>query len=218
MSVSMNSGAAAVSAKHRNAERSVRVLGQTAAVAGISGALLLALKAMVLVSPAVMPGSAGLDALGPPNAVAPLEAPAAPVTFELASASTPIVDSERTVTPTVTLPTTTTKPVVTNKPSTRSTPSTPSTPSAPAGPSSNLGDTTKPVTDLVDGLLPGVGSTVAGVVDTVGVLVDNLIDTVNGTTGNLLKPVTDTLGVGSSSEADQGLLPQVGGLLDDLLG
>jgi hypothetical protein len=220
MSVSMNSGAAAISAKHRNAEGSVRVLGQTAAVAGISGALLLALKAMVLVSPAVLPGSDGLDALGRPNAVAPVEAPAVPVTFEPAAANTPVGHSERTVSHTVTVPTTTTtKPVTVTKPTTPAkTPSTPSTPAAPAGPASSVGHVTKPVTDLVDGVLPGVGTTVGGVVDTVGSTADGLVDTVNGATGGVLKPVTDTLGVGSSTEAKSGLVPQLGDTLNSTLG
>ena len=221
MSVSMNSGVAAVSAKHRNAEGTARVLGQTAAVAGISGALLLALKAMVLVSPAVLPHGADLDALGRPNAVAPVEAPAAPVTFEPAAVSTPVGSSEHAVTRTVTIPTTTTKPVTVTKPSTPSTPnkpSTPSTPSTPQGPGSTLGQTTKPVTDLLDGVVPGVGSTVGGVVDTVGSTADGLVDTVNGATGSVLKPVTDTVGLGSSNEAKGGLLPTVGNTLDNVVG
>lgn len=216
---------AAIAAKHRgNAEGSVRVLGQTAAVAGISGALLLALKAMVLVSPAVLPGSDGLDALGRPNAVtAPVEP--APVVFEPASSSAPVGASERTaptVTRTVVLPTpTTSTPVVVDKPGTPtkpSTPSTPSTPSKPADTSSSVGTVTKPVTDLVDGVLPGVGTTVGGVVDTVGGTADGLVDTVNGTTGNVLKPVTDTLGVGSSQEAKKGLVPSLGTTVDGVVG
>ncbi|GAA0619563.1 hypothetical protein GCM10009547_22560 [Sporichthya brevicatena] len=218
--------AAAIAAKHRgNAEGSVRVLGQTAAVAGISGALLLALKAMVLVSPAVLPGSDGLDALGRPNAVtAPVEP--APVVFEPASSSAPVGASERTaptVTRTVVLPTpTTSTPVVVDKPSTTptkpNTPSTPSTPTKPAGASSSVGTVTKPVTDLVDGVLPGVGTTVGGVVDTVGGTADGLVDTVNGATGNLLKPVTDTVGLGSSQEAKQGLVPTLGNTLGNVVG
>jgi hypothetical protein len=219
MSVNMNSGAAAVSAKHRgNAEGSVRVLGQTAAVAGISGALLLALKAMVLVSPAVLPGGDGLDALGRPNAVTAPAVPA-PVVFEPASSDMPIGASERTapsITRTVvTIPDAVTKPgvagvnkPVTTTPSKPSTPSTPSTPAAP--PAGTVGTVTKPVTDLLDGVVPGVGSTVGGVVDTVdkvakpvtdtvktlpvvGGVVDTVEETVAGEQG-LVKDLTDTVG------------------------
>jgi hypothetical protein len=219
----MNSGAAAISAKHRNAEGSVRVLGQTAAVAGISGALLLAHMAMVLVSPAVLPGSAGLDALGRPQAVAPVEAPAVPVTFEPAAATTPVGHSERSVTHTVTVPTTTTKTVTVTKPSTPATTNTPSTPATPAEkPVSSLDPVKKPVSDLLNGVVPGVGTTVGGVVDTVGSTADGLVDTVNGVTGGALKPVTDTLGVGSSTEAKSGLVPTVGntvgGVVDTVAG
>lgn len=212
--------AAAITAKHKgNAEGSVRVLGQTAAVAGISGALLLALKAMVLVSPAVLPGGDGLDALGRPQAVAAAEAPV-PVVFTPAAAEAPVGHSERTVTRTVTIPTTTTKPVTTTTPTTtdNSNPSTPTTPTAPAGPASGVGKVTKPVTDLVDGVLPGVGTTVGGVVDTVGSTADGLVDTVNGATGGVLAPVTDTLGLGTTEKAKDGLVPQLGNTLGNVTG
>lgn len=218
MSVNMNSGAAAVSAKHRgNAEGSVRVLGQTAAVAGISGALLLALKAMVLVSPAVLPGGDGLDALGRPNAVTAPAVPA-PVVFEPASSDMPIGASERTapsITRTVvTIPDAVTKPGVAgvNKPvtTTPSKPSTPSTPSTPAETPGTVENVTKPVTDLLDGVVPGVGGTVDGVVKTVdkvakpvtdtvktlpvaGGVVDTVEETVAGEQG-LVKDLTDTVG------------------------
>lgn len=227
MSVSMNSGAAAISAKHRNAEGSVRVLGQTAAVAGISGALLLALKALVLVSPAVLPGGDGLDALGRPQAVAPVEAPAAPVIFEPAAASTPVGSSEHAITRTVTAPSTTTKMLTVTTPSKPvQTPNKPGVPGAPGQPAktptSSLDPVKKPVTDLLDGVVPGVGTTVGGVVDTVGTTADGLVDTVNGATGSILKPVTDTVGLGSSSEAKGGLLPTVGdtvgGVVDTVTG
>ncbi|HVE27126.1 MAG TPA: hypothetical protein VNC22_17090 [Sporichthya sp.] len=226
MSVNMNSGAAAISAKHRNAEGSVRVLGQTAAVAGISGALLLALKALVLVSPAVLPGGDGLDALGRPQAVAPaVEAPAAPVIFEPAAASTPVGSSEHAITRTVTAPSTTTKTVTISTPS-KPVPA-PNKPGDPGQPvkddeTSSLDPVKKPVKDLLDGVVPGVGSTVGGVVDTVGTTADGLVDTVNGVTGNVLKPVTDTVGVGSSDDAKGGLLPTVGntvgGVVDTVSG
>jgi hypothetical protein len=67
---------AAISTHRGQAEGPVKVLGQTAAVAGISGALLLALKAMVLVAPVVLPHGTGLDSLG---RVAPNTSVAAPV-------------------------------------------------------------------------------------------------------------------------------------------
>ncbi|MBA3743515.1 hypothetical protein [Sporichthya sp.] len=216
--------AAAITAKHKgSAEGSVRVLGQTAAVAGISGALLLALKAMVLVAPAVLPGGDGLDALGRPNAVA---APVVevPVVFEPASADMPIGASERTapsITRTVTIPTTTTKPVTTTNPSnpTTSNPSNPSTPSTPADkPASPVGTVTKPVTDLLDGIAPGVGTTVGPVVDTVGGTADGVVDTVTGATGGVLKPVTDTLGVGSGAAAEQGLVAKLGNTVGNVVG
>lgn len=242
--------AAAISAKHRgNAEGSVRVLGQTAAVAGISGALLLALKAMVLVSPAVLPGGEGLDALGRPNAVTAPAVPA-PVVFEPASSDMAIGASERTAPSVsrtiVTLPNTTTKPVTAgvskpNTPSTPSTPNTPSTPSTPAAPGT-VGSVTKPVTDLLDGVVPGVGSTVGGVVDTVdkvakpvtdtvkslpvvGGVVETVEETVAGEQG-IVKDLTDTVGstvggVTGGTSGNGGLLGGVtgsGGLLGGVLG
>lgn len=213
--------AAAITAKHKgSAEGSVRVLGQTAAVAGISGALLLALKALVLVAPAVLPGGDGLDALGRPNAVV---APEVPVVFTPAASDMPIGASERTapsITRTVVIPTTTTvtKPVTTTNPSTPTT-NNPSTPSTPVEkPASSVGTVTKPVTDLLDGIVPGVGTTVGGVVDTVGGTADGLVDTVNGATGSVLKPVTDTLGVGSGAAAEQGLVPTLGNTVGNVVG
>jgi hypothetical protein len=207
--------AAAIAAKHRgNAEGSVRVLGQTAAVAGISGALLLALKAMVLVAPAVLPGGDGLDALGRPNAVAPA-VEAAPVTFTPASADTPIGSSERTA-PTnhrsVVIPTTTTKPATTTN--TPSTTDTPATPAAPSGPTSGVGQATDPITKTVDGLL---GTNLGKTVDNLGSTVKNLpvVGPVVNDATEALAPVTDGL------LGDEGLLaPVVGdeGLLSGVTG
>ncbi|MGQ0844005.1 MAG: hypothetical protein ACT4QF_07700 [Sporichthyaceae bacterium] len=73
--------ATTVKKKHKGeTSDAMRVLGQTAAVAGISGALLLSLKAMVLVAPAVLPSGSGLDALGrPAPGVASVDDLAAPV-------------------------------------------------------------------------------------------------------------------------------------------
>lgn len=199
--------AAAISAKHRgNAEGSVRVLGQTAAVAGISGALLLALKAMVLVAPSVLPGGEGLDALGRPNAIT-APAVAAPVVFEPASADMPIGASERTapsITRTVvTLPSTTTittkpvkagAPVTTTTPPIRTSPEAPSVPvDAPEGPA---GTVTKPVKDLLDDLAPTVGTTVDGVVDTVDKVAKPVVDTVKSTApavGGVVDTVEETV-------------------------
>jgi hypothetical protein len=240
--------AAAISAKHRgNAEGSVRVLGQTAAVAGISGALLLALKAMVLVSPAVLPGGDGLDALGRPNAVTAPAVPA-PVVFEPASADMPIGASERTapsITRTVvTIPNTTSKPVIAgvNQPTTPSTPSTPGTPSTPSTPAApgTVGTVTKPVTDLVDGLIPGVGSTVGGVVATVDKVAKPVTDTVkslpvvggvvgtveetvagdSGLVSNLTGTVGNTVGgvTGGTSTGSGGALAPVTGVVGGLTG
>ncbi|MGQ0467848.1 MAG: hypothetical protein ACT4QG_21330 [Sporichthyaceae bacterium] len=74
-------GRAGVNKRHRGeTSDAMRVLGQTAAVAGISGALLLSLKAMVLIAPAVLPNGSGLDALGRPAPnVASVDDLAAPV-------------------------------------------------------------------------------------------------------------------------------------------
>ncbi len=198
MSVNTNSqGAAAVSAKHRgrNAEGSVRVLGQTAAVAGISGALLLALKAMVLVSPAVLPDGDGLDALGRPNSIVDVNDGAqAPVIFAPASnpvATTPTFgNSERTGVFSPSRPTTGGPNIVTlpkpvkDKPSTPSTPSTPSKNTDAKTPESTVGKVTEPATDLLDRV---AGTKLGKTVDTVG----KTVDTVAKPVVEVAKPVTE---------------------------
>jgi|GEM_PF-5395937 len=78
--------------KHRGQPGAIKVIGQTAAVAGLSGALLLGLKAMVLVAPSVLPHGNGLDSLGraTPSAGAPGIADTAPISLGSALAAAPV--------------------------------------------------------------------------------------------------------------------------------
>jgi hypothetical protein len=96
-------------AKHRGRlgkDGPIRALGQSAAVAGTSGVLLLALKAAVLVSPTVLPhaAGAGLNALGIPNALSAIGdtsgalAGNEPLVFQAASNQLPVGDTQPTVT------------------------------------------------------------------------------------------------------------------------
>lgn len=94
-------------AKHRGRlgkDGPVRALGQSAAVAGTSGVLLLALKAAVLVSPTVLPhaAGAGLNALGIPNSLSAIAGNTGalagagddPVIFRPASTATEVGDTD----------------------------------------------------------------------------------------------------------------------------
>ena len=213
---------AAISKHRGQAEGPVKVLGQTAAVAGISGALLLALKAMVLVAPVVLPHGTGLDSLG---RVAPNTAEAAPVANPvdigtmvngaLADAAPRVTGiSEHTADHQAPASGGTTVPRQHNgggsnaggshgstNPSTGNSGASSSQP----GVVGNLVDT---VGSTVDGVVPGVGSTLIGATKPV-------TDTLDST----LKPVTDTLKPVTGTVA--GLtkdVPVVGNLTNSLAG
>lgn len=226
MSVNTNS-AAVTSAKHRgrNAEGSVRVLGQTAAVAGISGALLLALKAMVLVSPAVLPDTDGLDALGRPNSIVDVNDSAqAPVIFAPASnpiAAPAIGHSERTGVFSPTRPSTIGKVAdETDEQSPGPKKPVPAKPLKDADvPKSTVGKATKGITKTADdllgtdlsGTLDTVGTTlekapvVGGVVTTVGGAVEQtgLDDTVNDVATVITAPVKQIAGGQPAASAEK---------------
>jgi hypothetical protein len=189
---------AAISTHRGQADGPVKVLGQTAAVAGISGALLLALKAMVLVAPVVLPHGTGLDSLG---RVAPNTSVAAPVAnpVEIGQAVNSALDDA--------------DPVVTGlsehtaehqAPASGSTVPRQHNGGGSAGgsqgstnPSSgntgNSGGAAAP--GVVGNLVGTVGNTVDGVVpglgDTVVKATKPVTDVVDGTVGSTLKPVTD---------------------------
>jgi hypothetical protein len=217
---------AAITRHRGQAEAPVKVLGQTAAVAGISGALLLALKAMVLVAPVVLPHGTGLDSLG---RVAPNTAEVAPVANPvdigtmvngaLAAAAPRVTGlSEHTADHQAPANGGTTVPRQHNNggssagsshgstnPSTGNSGGGSSAPSSSAGVVGNLVDT---VGATVDGVVPGVGSTLIGATKPV-------TDTLDST----LKPVTDTLAPVTGTVA--GLtkdLPVVGNLTSSLAG
>lgn len=218
---SKSQGAAAASAKHRgpNAEGSVRVLGQTAAVAGISGALLLALKALVLVSPAVLPDTDGLDALGRPNSIVDVnDGVQAPVFF--APASNPIAvpsigHSERTALVDPARPSTIGKVAheTGDQAAGPKTPVGPTTPRTTSGaPKSAVGKVTKPVTDLVDGLVgTKLGKTVDGLGKTVETLpvvgkpVSDVLKTTTSTVAPVLAPVTGATGGSVANSSPSGV-------------
>jgi hypothetical protein len=186
--------------KHRGqAEAPMKVLGQTAAVAGISGALLLALKAMVLVAPVVLPHGTGLDSLG---RVAPNTAEAAPVANPV-DIGTMVNGALSDVAPRVTgvsehtaehqAPanggTTVPRQHHNNGGSTAGG-SHGSTKPASGG---NSGGATTPQSGVVGNLVDTVGSTVDGVVPGVGSTLIGATKPVTDTLDSTLKPVTDTL-------------------------
>jgi hypothetical protein len=212
---------AAITRHRGQAEAPVKVLSQTAAVAGISAALVLALKAMVLVAPVVLPHGTGLDSLG---RVAPNTAEVAPVAnpIDIGTAvngaladAAPIVSgtSEHTGSHSVPVNGGTTVPRqhtggsttgsghgATN-PSNGNTGGSSSTPDA--GVVGNLVDT---VGSTVDGVVPGLGSTLIGATKPVTDTLDSTLKPVTDT----LAPVTDTVAGLTSS------LPVVGNLTSGL--
>jgi hypothetical protein len=189
---------AAITGHRGQAEAPVKVLGQTAAVAGISGALLLALKAMVLVAPVVLPHGTGLDSLGrvAPNTaeVAPVANPVdigTAVNGALADAA-PVVSgtSEHTGANSVPRNGGTTVPRQhTGGGSTAGGSHGSTNPSSgnSGGASSSSG------TGVVGNLVDTVGSTVDGVVPGVGNTLIGATKPVTDTLDSTLKPVTDTL-------------------------
>ncbi|MGQ0631478.1 MAG: hypothetical protein ACT4P1_10575 [Sporichthyaceae bacterium] len=228
MTENMNEAASPATHKGAGTEGSVRVLGQTAAVAGISGVLLLALKAMILVSPAVLPGSDELDALGRPNAIVATDSNAAPVSFApVATSPAPAVSmvdrkpsgtSERNASPAAP------KPVVSDvvkvvKPKPAKPVVKPAKPVAkPAaedkGPVGGIGDIVTGITDKTP--LKPVGDVVGGLTDTVDKTTKNL-PLVGGSKGGSLPIVGDVAKdlpiVGGGSD---GGLPIVGDVAKDL--
>ncbi|HEY2834700.1 MAG TPA: hypothetical protein VGJ14_19940 [Sporichthyaceae bacterium] len=190
---------AAISTHRGQADGPVKVLSQTAAVAGISGALLLALKAMVLVAPVVLPHGTGLDSLG---RVAPNTTVAAPVAnpVEIGQAVNSALDDASPVVTGLSEHTAehqapasgTTVPRQHNGGGTAGGSHGSTNPS-----SGNSGDAAAPgvvgnlvgtVGSTVDGVVPGLGDTVVKATKPVTDLVDG---TVGSTVGSTLKPVTD---------------------------
>lgn len=225
MTENMNEAASPATHKGAGTEGSVRVLGQTAAVAGISGVLLLALKAMILVSPAVLPGSDELDALGRPNAIVATDTNAAPVVFAPVASSPDVAavvrkpsgTSERNASnPAAPKPVTVTKPVVVkpSKPVTK-----PAKPAAEAEkPKGPLGGTLAPATGLLDDVL-GEGTT-GGLVDKADGLTGGLTGGLPGGPKASKAPKAPTTGVGAVDQVVETLpvpelpLPKLpGGLL-----
>lgn len=239
----------AMSKKHRGeTSDAARVMGQTAAVAGISGALLLALKAMVLVAPAVLPSGTGLDALGRPAPnTASVDDLAAPVAIgrvvddAFAAPAAPRVSgvSERTASG-----------VDRGSSSSGGSTTTPnqntgnsggSKPGGNSGGSNNGGGgTTKPATKdngvvggvvgtlggVLDGVAPGTGKTVTDTLSPVTGTVDGLAGSLG--LDKVVGGVTDTVGLtkdagkGSGSKAntssDGGLLAPVTDTVTGLTG
>jgi hypothetical protein len=203
-----------MSKKHRGeASDAARVMGQTAAVAGISGALLLALKAMVLVAPAVLPSGTGLDALGRPAPnTANVDDLAAPVAIgrvvddAFAAPAAPRASgvSERTASG-VDRGSSNGAPVTTPRQNTGNTGG--STSGGSKGNNNNGGGTKAPsvketgtvsgvvgtLGGVLDGVVPGVGSTVDETLTPVTGTVDNLTENLG--LDNVLGGVTDTLGL-----------------------
>jgi hypothetical protein len=207
--------------RHRGpAEAPVKVLSQTAAVAGISGALLLALKAMVLVAPVVLPHGTGLDSLG---RVAPNTAEVAPVANPIDTAvNGALADAAPRVTGIsehtgehqapanggTTVPrqhtgggSTAGGSQGTTNPSSGNSGGASS--SSDAGVVGNLVDT---VGSTVDGVVPGVGSTLIGATKPVTDTLDSTLKPVT----DAAKPVLDTV------DGLAGSLPVVGGVVHGL--
>lgn len=202
-----------MSKKHRGeASDAARVMGQTAAVAGISGALLLALKAMVLVAPAVLPSGTGLDALGRPapntanvdDLAAPVAigrvvddaftAPAAPRTSGVSERTASGVDRGSSNGAPVTTPR-------------QNTGNTGGSTSGGSKGNNNGGSTSKPTVKdngavggvvgtlggVLDGVVPGVGTTVETTLDPVTNTVDGLTESLG--LDKVVGGLTDTLGL-----------------------
>jgi len=182
--------------KHRGAaEGPVKVLGQTAMVAGISGALLLALKAMVLVAPVVLPHGTGLDSLG---RVAPNTAEVAPVAnpVEIGQAvNSALSDAAPRVTGISEHTADHQAPASgTTVPRQHTGGSTAGGSQGPTNPSNgNSGGASSSDSGVVGGLVDTVGTTVDGVVPGLGSTLTGATKPVTDTLDSTLKPVTDTL-------------------------
>jgi len=215
-------GRANVDKKHRGeTSDAMRVLGQTAAVAGISGALLLSLKAMVLIAPAVLPNGSGLDALGrPAPSVASVDDLAAPVAIGRvvedafgapAASATPRISgvSERNG-------------AAIDRGS-RNNGGGNSTPGNNNGSNGSNGGGTKTPAAKETGALGGVVGTLGGVLDGVvpgtGETLEKTTAPLTDTLDNTLKPVADLLGGVTGGAAEKKPTPassssDAGGVLD----
>jgi|SRR5882757_1499865 len=180
--------------KHRGAaEGPVKVLGQTAMVAGISGALLLALKAMVLVAPVVLPHGTGLDSLG---RVAPNTAEVAPVAnpVEIGQAvNSALSDAAPRVTGISEHTADHQAPASgTTVPRQHTGGSTAGGSQGPTNPSNgNSGGASSSDSGVVGGLVDTVGTTVDGVVPGLGSTLTDATDPITKTVDSTLKPVVD---------------------------